>query len=264
MTETYRRGQKRDDKREMTAKYAFKRSIPIMAGYIVLGMGFGVLLESKGYGVIWAIAMSVFIYAGSMQYVAIDLITGGASMIATALMTLMVNARHLFYGISMLDKYKNTGKYKPYLIFSLTDETYSLVCSGEIPEGVDKNKYFFLVSLFDQFYWVLGSVVGSVLGSVLNFNTAGIDFSMTALFLVVFVEQWKSTKDHASAITGVAASVVCLLIFRAGNFVIPAMISITAILLLMKKFRKGSDEAISRNTSEDSAVSEKQEEMRNV
>lgn len=185
-------------------------------------------------------------------------------MIATALITLMVNARHLFYGISMLDKYKNTGKYKPYLIFSLTDETYSLVCSGEIPEGVDKNKYFFLVSLFDQFYWVLGSVVGSVLGSVLNFNTAGIDFSMTALFLVVFVEQWKSTKDHASAITGVAASVVCLLIFRAGNFVIPAMISITAILLLMKKFRKGSDEAISRNTSEDSAVSEKQEEMRNV
>ena len=139
----------------MTAKYAFKQSIPIMAGYIVLGMGFGVLLESKGYGVIWAIAMSVFIYAGSMQYVAIDLITSGASMIATALMTLMVNARHLFYGISMLDKYKNTGKYKPYLIFSLTDETYSLVCSGEIPEGVDGNKYYFLVSLFDQFYWVL-------------------------------------------------------------------------------------------------------------
>ena len=154
----------------MTAKYAFKQSIPIMAGYIVLGMGFGVLLESKGYGVIWAIAMSVFIYAGSMQYVAIDLITSGASMIATALMTLMVNARHLFYGISMLDKYKNTGKYKPYLIFSLTDETYSLVCSGEIPEGVDGNKYYFLVSLFDQIYWVLGSVAGSVLGSVLNFN----------------------------------------------------------------------------------------------
>ncbi len=129
----------------MTAKYAFKQSVPIMAGYIVLGMGFGVLLESKGYGVLWAIAMSVFIYAGSMQYVAINLITGGASLIAAALMTLMVNARHLFYGISMLDKYKNTGKYKPYLIFALTDETYSLVCSGTIPEGVDRNKYYFLV-----------------------------------------------------------------------------------------------------------------------
>ena len=120
----------------MTAKYAFKQSVPIMAGYIVLGMGFGVLLESKGYGVLWAIAMSVFIYAGSMQYVAINLITGGASLIATALMTLMVNARHLFYGISMLDKYKNTGKYKPYLIFALTDETYSLVCSGKSRKGL--------------------------------------------------------------------------------------------------------------------------------
>lgn len=231
----------------MTAKYAFKQSVPIMAGYIVLGMGFGVLLESKGYGVLWAIAMSVFIYAGSMQYVAINLITGGASLIATAL---MVNARHLFYGISMLDKYKNTGKYKPYLIFALTDETYSLVCSGKIPEEVDRNKYYFLVSLFDQVYWVIGSVIGSVVGSVLNFNTAGIDFSMTALFLVVFVEQWKSTKDRASAIAGVAASVVCLLIFGAGNFVIPAMISITVILLLMRKFRKGSEEAAGKGEGE--------------
>lgn len=234
----------------MTAKYAFKQSVPIMAGYIVLGMGFGVLLESKGYGVLWAIAMSVFIYAGSMQYVAINLITGGASLIATALMTLIVNARHLFYGISMLDKYKNTGKYKPYLIFALTDETYSLVCSGKIPEGVDRNKYYFLVSLFDQVYWVIGSVIGSVVGSVLNFNTAGIDFSMTALFLVVFVEQWKSTKDHASAITGVAASVACLLFFGAGNFVIPAMISITVILLLMRKFRKDSEEAAEKGEVE--------------
>ena len=234
----------------MTAKYAFKQSVPIMAGYIVLGMGFGVLLESKGYGVLWAIAMSVFIYAGSMQYVAINLITGGASLIATALMTLIVNARHLFYGISMLDKYKNTGKYKPYLIFALTDETYSLVCSGKIPEGVDRNKYYFLVSLFDQVYWLIGSVIGSVVGSVLNFNTVGIDFSMTALFLVVFVEQWKSTKDHASAIAGVAASVVCLLIFGAGNFVIPAMISITVILLLMRKFRKGSEEAAGKGEVE--------------
>lgn len=234
----------------MTAKYAFKQSVPIMAGYIVLGMGFGVLLKSKGYGVLWAIAMSVFIYAGSMQYVAINLITGGASLIATALMTLMVNARHLFYGISMLDKYKNTGKYRPYLIFALTDETYSLVCSGKIPEGVDRNKYYFLVSLFDQVYWVIGSVIGSVVGSVLNFNTAGIDFSMTALFLVVFVEQWKSTKDHASAITGVAASVACLLFFGAGNFVIPAMISITVILLLMRKFRKDSEEAAEKGEVE--------------
>lgn len=168
-------GRKKNGQKRMTTKYAFKQSLPIMAGYLVLGMGFGVLLETKGYGVWWAIAMSVLIYAGSMQYVAIDLITGGASVIATALMTLMVNARHLFYGISMLDKYQDTGKYKPYLIFSLTDETYSLVCSGEIPKEVDRNKYYFLVSLFDQCYWVIGSIAGSLIGSILNFNTSGIE-----------------------------------------------------------------------------------------
>ena len=118
----------------MTFRYALKRSIPVMAGYIVLGIGFGMLLGAKGYGITWALAMSVFIYAGSMQYVAIDLITGGASLISAALMTLMVNARHLFYGISMLERYKDTKPYKPYLIFALTDETYSLVCSGDVPE----------------------------------------------------------------------------------------------------------------------------------
>ena len=128
-------------------------------------------------------------------------------------MTLMVNARHLFYGISMVERYKDTKPYKPYLIFALTDETYSLVCSGDVPEGMEEKKYFFLVSLLDQIYWVFGSVLGSVLGSVMNINTEGIDFSMTALFLVVFTEQWKSTKDHRSAITGVAASVFCLLVF---------------------------------------------------
>ena len=214
----------------MTFRYAWKRSIPVMAGYIVLGMGFGMLLAAKGYGVIWAIAMSVFIYAGSMQYVAIDLITGGASLISAALMTLMVNARHLFYGISMVERYKDTRPYKPYLIFALTDETYSLVCSGDVPEGVEEKKYFFLVSLFDQFYWVFGSV--------LNINTEGIDFSMTALFLVVFTEQWTSTKDHRSAIVGVTASVICLLVFGASAFLIPSMISITVILTVMRG-RKG-------------------------
>ena len=231
-------------------KAAFPYTLPICVGFLFLGMSYGFMMRSKGFSFVYPLCMSFFIYAGSMQYVAINLITGGASLIATALMTLMVNARHLFYGISMLDKYKNTGKYKPYLIFALTDETYSLVCSGKIPEGVDRNKYYFLVSLFDQIYWVIGSVIGSVVGSVLNFNTAGIDFSMTALFLVVFVEQWKSTKNHASAITGVAASVVCLLIFGAGNFVIPAMISITVILILMKKFRKGSEKVAEKGEVE--------------
>lgn len=219
----------------MNVRYALKRSLPVMAGYIVLGMGFGILLETKGFGVGWALAMSMFIYAGSMQYVAIDLLTGGASLISAALMTLMVNARHLFYGISMLDRYRETGARKPYLIFSLTDETYSLVLSGEVPEGIDQKQYFFLVSLFDQCYWVIGSVAGALIGSLISFNSAGIEFAMTALFVVVFLEQWKSTSSHLSALIGVIVSLVCLLIFGADRFLIPSMIAITAALTLLRK-----------------------------
>lgn len=217
-----------------TFKYAFVRSLPIMAGYIVLGLGFGVLLQSKGYGAGWALAMGGLIYAGSMQYVAIDLLAGGASLISAALMTLMVNARHLFYGISMLERYKDTGAAKPYLIFALTDETYSVVCSGDVPDGVDRKKYYFWVSLLDQFYWVVGCVAGALLGSVLPFDTTGIDFSMTALFLVVMVEQWRSTRDHTPALVGLGVSLVCLLIFGSGNFLIPSMIGITVALTLLR------------------------------
>lgn len=179
--------------------------------------------------------MSAFIYAGSMQYVAIDLLAGGASLISAAVMTLMVNARHLFYGISMIDRYKETGKKKPYLIFALTDETYSLVCSGDVPEGVNQKKYFLWVSLFNQCYWVAGSLLGALLGSFLNFNTAGIDFSMTALFLVVFIEQWKSTTNHLSALAGVGISIICLFIFGADQFLIPSMILITGFLALFRR-----------------------------
>lgn len=212
-----------------------------MAGYLVLGIGFGILLETKGYGVWWALLMSVFIYAGSMQYVAIDLLSGGASLLSAGLMTLMVNARHLFYGISMIERYKETGKKKPYLVFALTDETYSLVCSGDVPEGVDQKSYFFWVSLFDQSYWVIGSVTGSLIGSILSFNTAGIEFSMTALFIVVFVEQWKSASSHISAIIGAVASVVCLLLFGPDSFLIPSMITITAALTVLRKVLEGGN-----------------------
>ncbi len=219
----------------MNVKYAFKRSLPVMAGYLVLGMGFGILLKAKGYGLVWAFCMSLFIYAGSMQYVAVDLLSGGASLVSAALMTVMVNARHLFYGISMIDRYKTSGAKKPYLAFALTDETYSLVCSGEVPEGVDQNRYFFLVSLFNQCYWITGSVAGALIGSLLTFNTAGIEFSMTALFLVVFVEQWRSAKEHLSAMIGVGVSGICLLIFGGERFLIPSMVGITAALTVLKK-----------------------------
>ena len=163
-------------------KKAFLRSVPVMAGYLVLGMGFGIMLKDAGYGVIYALAMSLLIYAGSMQYVGIGLITGGATVITTVITTFMVNARHLFYSISMIGKYKGAGKYKPYLIFALTDETYSLLSSD--PE--EDNRYRFLVSLFNQCYWVSGSVLGSLLGAVLPFSTRGIEFSMTALFIASF------------------------------------------------------------------------------
>lgn len=222
-----------------TIKTAFLDTLPVMTGYLFLGFGFGIILQQNGYGVLWALAMSLFIYAGSMQYVGVGLLTGGASLAAAALTTLMVNARHLFYGISMIDTYKGTGKRKPYLIFALTDETYSLV-SRKLPEGVDKTAYCFLVSLFDQCYWVAGSAVG-VLAGKLPLDFTGIDFALTALFVTIFVEQWLSTKNHLPALVGVGSAVLCLVIFGAENFLIPTMILIAAILMMLQK--TGKEEA---------------------
>lgn len=216
-------------------KTVFLKTLPVMAGYVVLGMGFGILLKANGYGVFWALAMSVFIYAGSMQFVGISLIASGASLISVALTTLMVNARHLFYGLSMIERYQGAGRKKPYLIHALTDETYSLVCADGAPPGTDPHQYYFFVSLFDQLYWVAGSVTGSLLGAVLPFDTTGIDFSMTALFVTVFIEQWLAGTERRPALIGVGVSVVCLLVFGRGNFLIPAMIAITALLLAIRK-----------------------------
>ena len=216
-------------------KQAFYKSLPVMAGYVVLGIGFGILLRSAGYGTLWAFAMSLLIYAGSMQYVGVGLIAGGASVLTTAVTTVMVNARHLFYSISMIDRYKDAGKYKPYLIFALTDETYSLLCDGHAPEGEDPNLYRFLVSLFDQCYWVTGSVLGSLLGAVIPFSTAGIEFSMTALFIASFTEQWITSEDHIPALTGLLGTLASLLIFGPEQFLIPAMLIITLVLTLLRR-----------------------------
>ena len=213
-------------------KQAFLKTLPVLAGYIVLGIGFGILLRNAGYGVLWAFAMSAFIYAGSMQYVGVSLLTGGASVITTALTTIMVNARHLFYSISMVDRYKDAGKYRPYLIFALTDETYSLLSDGHAPSEGDPSLYRFLVSLFNQSYWVTGSVLGSLLGAVLPFSTKGIEFSMTALFIASFTEQWLCTHDHVPALTGLLSTLVCLLVLGPGRFLIPAMLLITLVLTL--------------------------------
>lgn len=219
-------------------KEAFVKTLPVMAGYVVLGIGFGILLRGAGFGVWYALAMSVFIYAGSMQYVGVGLLAGGASVLSTMLTTVMVNARHLFYSISMIESYKNAGKYKPYMIFALTDETYSLLCDGKVPDGVNANRYRFLVSLFNHCYWVTGCVLGSLLGAVLPFSTAGIEFSMTALFIASFTEQWLNTRDHVPALTGLLSTLLCLVLFGPDRFLIPAMLLMTLALTLTGKRRE--------------------------
>lgn len=217
---------------------AFLDTIPVMTGYVFLGFGFGILMQQNGFGVLWAGAMSLLIYAGSMQYVAIPLLVSGASLLTAALTAFVVNARHLFYGISMVDTYKGIGKKKPYLIFGLTDETYSLVSQLQLPEGVSRNGYCFLVTLLDHIYWVSGTILGSLTGTLLPINYEGVDFALTALFVTILVEQWLSTKNHGPAIIGAAATVSCLIFFGADVFLIPSMIMIAACLTMMRKTGK--------------------------
>ena len=223
--------------KKQSVRAAFADTLPVMTGYVFLGFGFGILMHQAGFGAIWSVAMSLFIYAGSMQYLAVGLLTGGASLLTCALTTLVVNARHLFYGISMVDAYKGTGRKKPYLIFALTDETYSLVSRGQFPKGVPSQDYCLLVSLFDQIYWVAGTALGALAGDLLPINFQGIEFVLTALFVTIFVEQWLSTQDHFPAIVGLAATAVCLMVFGKDVFLIPSMGLIAAILTMTAKRR---------------------------
>lgn len=215
-------------------KRNFMKTIPVLAGYIVLGIGFGIVLQNHGFGILWAFIMSAVIYAGSMQFVAVDLISAGAGLITVAFTAVMVNARHLFYGISMVDKYKDTKPYKPYIIFGLTDETYSLVCDDNTLTKED----YFQITLFDHIYWVTGSVLGSLIGEMVPFDFTGVDFALTALFVSIAADQWVSNKDHAPALIGIISSLVCLLIFGGDNFLIPSMIVITVGLAVLKIIRR--------------------------
>lgn len=220
---------------------ALRDTLPVLTGYLVLGAGFGLLLGANGFGIWWAVGMSLFIYAGSMQYAAVGLLTGGVSLLAVGLSTLAINARHLFYGISMTEEYRGTGRSKPYLVFGLTDETYSLVCrAGVRYAGEEKRRYFFFVTLFDHIYWVAGSAIGSLLGEALPLDFTGIDFALTAMFLVTFLDQWRSGEGHHAALSGLSASLLCLLLFGADNFLLPAMGLILLLLLLGRGLGKGA------------------------
>ena len=215
--------------------FAFKQSIPVMLGYIFLGIAFGLLLQNAGYGFVWAFFASAVIYAGSMQFVLVNLLTSGAGLLYAAVMTLFINGRHIFYGLSFVEKYKKMGRAYPYMVFSLTDETYSVLCGTKTPQGMEESKVFFWISLFDQCYWVLGSVIGALAGSYIHFDSPGIDFSMTALFIVIVVEQWQGRKSHFPALLGAVSGLVWLLALGPDRFILPALCTCMAVLILARR-----------------------------
>ena len=217
-----------------TLAAAFPLTVPVLMGYLAIGIAFGLMLQSAGWGVGWAALMSLTIYAGSGQYLGVSLLAAGAPLAQVAFLTLMVNFRHLVYGLSMLEKFRGMGWRKLYMIFSLTDETYALLSSAKAPEEVDEHRFFFAVALLDQSYWVLGSVIGSLLGSALGFDTTGVDFAMTALFLVIAVGQWRAAGSHVPALLGGAATLASLLIVGAEDMLLPALGIIVAVLVLLR------------------------------
>lgn len=222
--------------KKQALRTVFLDTVPVLTGYLFLGIGFGILLEEQaGKGVLWAFCMALFMFAGSGQYLAVSLIASGASVLSSAIAMLLVNARHIFYGISLIDTYKGAGKKKPYMIFGLTDETYSLVTQNQPPEGLSRHQYCFLVTLFDHIYWIMGCVLGSLAGSLIPISFEGVEFVLTALFVTMFVEQWLSTKNHLPAIIGVVSTVVCLAVFGSDVFLIPSMVLIAILLTVSRK-----------------------------
>lgn len=214
---------------------AFPRTLPVLAGYLAMGAAFGLLFQSVGYGPLWAAAAGILIYAGSGQFLAANLLAAGAGLPQMALLTFLLNFRHIFYGLSMITRYRGTGRRKGYLIFSLTDETYALLSAGAAAEGVEPGDYYLAVSLLNQCYWVAGCVIGSTVGALITFDTTGVDFAMTALFVVLAVDQWKSSAKHAPALTGLCCGFAALLAFGPEYFLIPALIAIAAVLLAMRR-----------------------------
>lgn len=215
-------------------KAALPHTIPVLTGYLVLGAAYGILMDSKGFSLFWIIFASVFVYAGSMQFVSVALLAAGFDPIGALLMTFAVNARHIFYGISMLDQYRGAGNLKPYLIFSLTDESFSILCSAKPPKEAEPKWFYFFISLLNHVYWITGSLLGGILGTMIEFNTKGIDFVLTALFIVILINQWKSAKNHIPAMIGISSAILCRILFGPSDFIIPSMISILILVTALK------------------------------
>lgn len=223
-------------------KAALPHTLPVCVGFLFLGMSYGFLMRSKGFSFVYPMFMSLFIFAGSMEFVTVNLLLSTFQPLYAFFLAFMVNARHLFYGISMLEKYKNTGWKKAYLIFGMCDESFTVNCTAEVPADVDAGWFMFFVTLLNQIYWVSGATLGALLGYVVHFNTKGIEFVMTALFVVMFVNQWEETKEHRPALIGLGCSLLCLLIFKAGNFILPSMALIVACFSLIRiQMPKGGD-----------------------
>jgi len=223
-------------------KIVLRDTLPVLTGYLFLGIGFGILLKEKtDLGILWSVGMAVFMLAGSGQYLAVSLMADKASLISAAIATFLINARHIFYGISLIEPYKGAKK-KPYMIFALTDETYSLVTQNEPPEGMSRHSYCFWVSLMDQLYWIIGCAIGNLLGA-LPIDFSGIEFVLTALFVTMFVEQWLTHKNHIPAIIGVGATAICLAIFGRDIFLIPSMALIAVLLTISRKTGRRMEDA---------------------
>lgn len=223
-------------------KAAFPYTVPIFAGFWFIALTYGIYMNSEGFGFLYPCFMSMAIFAGSMEFVTVNLLLGQFDPIGALMLTLMVNARHLFYGISMLDKYRGTGLKKLYLIFGMCDESFSINYTAEIPEDIDRGWFMFFVTLLNQIYWVSGATLGGIFGSLIKFNTEGLDFVMTAMFVVIFMEQFLKEKNHIPSFLGLGVSLVCLIIFGADNFIIPSMIGILVILSAARvKLEKGGE-----------------------
>ncbi len=221
------------------AKAAFPKTLPIFAGFMFLGITYGIYMRTLGFSAIYPSMMSLFIFAGSLEFVIANLLLQPFNPLNVLLITLMVNARHIFYGISMLDKYRGMGAKKPYLIYGLCDETFSINYTMPVPKDIDHSWYYFFVTLFNQLYWFLGATIGGVFGGFIKFNTEGLDFVMTALFIVIFMSQWNNEENHESSLVGIFVSAICLIIFGKDNFIIASMIAMVAILSVFKKHFEG-------------------------